>query len=172
MFQNQLPGFYPSSTGMDDHSGNLASKKEESSIYSAASARHDHVDAPDQRENDKERTRSTVADLEKAAALSKSSVVVSQLHVAEDLLFPSKLYSMLHDAESNGFTHIVAWGSSNEDGCFRVHRKRDFERQILPSYFKMTKYKSFTRQLHNYGFVWIRHGPDKGGCEFLVLLLC
>lgn len=100
-----------------------------------------------------------------SASQSAPNHAVSQMYIAEDLLFPSKLYSMLHDAESNGFDDVVSWGRSEENGCFKVHRKKEFENQILPGYFKMTKYKSFTRQLHNYGFVWIRHGPDKGGCE-------
>jgi hypothetical protein len=90
----------------------------------------------------------------------------------DEVLFPQKLFAVLEDAENDGFTEVVSWG---QDGtAFRVHQKREFENSILPKYFKMTKYKSFTRQLHNYGFIWIRKGPEKGGCKkttiFLVLL--
>mmetsp|Transcript_11685 Transcript_11685/g.21556 ORF Transcript_11685/g.21556 Transcript_11685/m.21556 type:complete len:488 (+) Transcript_11685:208-1671(+) len=79
-----------------------------------------------------------------------------------ELLFPRKLHGMLHDAKALGFEDIVSWGKDSHQ-AFKVHKKRDFERFILPKYFKMTKYKSFTRQLHNYEFVWVRNGNDKGG---------
>jgi hypothetical protein len=83
----------------------------------------------------------------------------------EEVFFPSKLFVMLSDSEKEDFEDIVSWGSNGV--AFQVHKKREFENQILPKYFKMTKYKSFTRQLHNYGFNWIRKGPDKGGCKFI-----
>ena len=79
-------------------------------------------------------------------------------------LFPTKLHHMLHDAERQGFTNVVSWGTDSKKN-FRVHDKREFERLVLPKYFKMTKYKSFTRQLHNYEFLWVRSGNDKGGCK-------
>lgn len=79
------------------------------------------------------------------------------------LLFPNILYEMLNDAEEAGFEHIVSWGK--DPNAFNVHKKKQFESEILSKYFKMTKYKSFTRQLHNYGFIWVRNGPDKGGCK-------
>jgi hypothetical protein len=89
---------------------------------------------------------------------------------SSEVLFPSKLYQMLHEAEILGFTNVVSWG--NAPNAFCVHRKSDFEAQILPKYFKMTKYKSFTRQLHNYEFSWLRNGPDKGGCKFFSYVIC
>ena len=76
---------------------------------------------------------------------------------------------MLHDARVQGFQHIVSWGKDSPN-AFKVYRKRDFEYKILPLYFKMTKYKSFTRQLHNYDFQWIRQGNDKGGCKYIFVL--
>ncbi|KAG7340207.1 HSF-type DNA-binding protein [Nitzschia inconspicua] len=86
----------------------------------------------------------------------------SDLATDPEMLFPDKLYIMLHDASEKGFDDIVAWGNDSPRG-FKVHKKREFERLVLPKYFKMTKYKSFTRQLHNYAFSWIRTGNDKGG---------
>jgi hypothetical protein len=81
----------------------------------------------------------------------------------EDQFFPSKLFTMLNDSDAEGFADIVSWGT--DDMAFKVHEKPEFEKQILPKYFKMTKYKSFTRQLYNYGFNWIRNGPNRGGCK-------
>ena len=83
---------------------------------------------------------------------------------------------MLCDADKEedgggGFSDVVSWGQDSTHN-FKVHDKRQFERQILPKYFKMTKYKSFTRQLHNYDFQWIRQGNDKGGCTFFFNFVC
>jgi HSF-type DNA-binding len=99
-----------------------------------------------------------------AVAPSTSSSTLSHVASDPDMLFPNKLFVMLHDAHQQGFHDIVSWGKDSYRG-FKVHRKRDFERIVLPKYFKMTKYKSFTRQLHNYEFLWIRMGNDKGGCK-------
>lgn len=96
---------------------------------------------------------------------SKTPLISGVASPGDDLLFPSILLQMLNDAEERGFEDIVSWGK--DPTAFNVHKKRQFEKEILPKYFKMTKYKSFTRQLHNYGFIWIRQGPDKGGCKFV-----
>ena len=116
---------------------------------------------------------------------------------SEDSLFPRRLHLMLHDADGHiqggggggcntggggfggfafgggggGFSDVVSWGQDSPHN-FKVHNKRRFEKQVLPKYFKMTKYKSFTRQLHNYDFQWIRQGNDKGGCTFFCLCGC
>jgi hypothetical protein len=95
-----------------------------------------------------------------------ATTTTTNLSVDPEMLFPNKLFVMLHDAAEQGFHNIVSWGEESSQ-AFKVHHKRDFERIVLPKYFKMTKYKSFTRQLHNYEFFWIRTGLDKGGCTFL-----
>ena len=64
--------------------------------------------------------------------------------------FPCKLYHMLDDVERRGLTDIVSW---DPDGmCFRVHDPNAFVEQILPQYFKKSKFRSFQRQLNLYGF--------------------
>ena len=72
-----------------------------------------------------------------SAAVSRP--ISSPAEVMEEPLFPSKLQTMLDDAETHSFTEIVSWGT--DEISFIVHRKRDFESQVLPKYFKMTKYK-------------------------------
>ena len=52
-------------------------------------------------------------------------------------LFYARLFPQ--DAESGGFTDVVSWGINGN--TFRVHKRSEFERVILPKYFKMTKYK-------------------------------
>lgn len=119
------------------------------------------------------------------AASNSISNTTSTLAADPEMLFPNKLFVMLHDAHRQGFDDIVSWGRDSHGGGggggggdpnatrrrgggaqFKVHKKRDFEQVVLPKYFKMTKYKSFTRQLHNYAFLWVRTGSDKGGCKF------
>ena len=79
--------------------------------------------------------------------------------------FPCMLFKMLNDAETEGFDDVVSWGSNGI--AFRVHKKRDFEKFILPKYFRLKKYSSFSRRLYTYRFQWITKGPDRGGCKYL-----
>ena len=67
---------------------------------------------------------------------------------------------MLLDAEKEGNDCIVSWQPHRK--AFRVHRPEEFSQWIMPRYFKQTKYKSFQRQLHIYGFNRIQSGIDKG----------
>jgi len=78
------------------------------------------------------------------------SLVTKQPTRDAELKFPCKLYRMLMDTESKGLTHIVSW---HKDGlCFRVHDQEAFVKEILPQYFKKSKYRSFQRQCNLYGF--------------------
>jgi hypothetical protein len=80
--------------------------------------------------------------------------------------FSWQLYQMLADAESYDFQSIISWQPHGR--AFRVHDPEKFEQMILPSYFKSSKYKSFSRQLNLYSFVRLsRAGPDQGACKFL-----
>ena len=78
------------------------------------------------------------------------SLVTKQPTRDAELKFPCKLYRMLMETESRGLTHIVSW---HKDGkCFRVHDQKAFVEEILPQYFKKSKYRSFQRQCNLYGF--------------------
>jgi hypothetical protein len=81
--------------------------------------------------------------------------------------FPSKLHEMLDEAEKNGFHHAVGWLPGGKS--FGIHDP-DALVPILKLYFKQTKYKSFLRQLQNYGFHRVVRGPKQGICshEFFV----
>jgi hypothetical protein len=69
---------------------------------------------------------------------------------------------MLEDmATTVGHESIVSWQPHGE--AFRVHLPEVFASTVMPRYFtKQTKYKSFVRQLHMYGFHRICEGRDKG----------
>ena len=74
--------------------------------------------------------------------------------------FPTKLYRMLTEVEKDGTQSTVSW---NPDGrTLQVHDHEKFVSDILPNYFKQSKYKSFQRQLNFYGFQCINHGPLEG----------
>ena len=84
------------------------------------------------------------------------------------LLFPLKLQSMLNvnsstKAEERGSTRresIVSWFPHGK--AFKVYNVPAFVSDVLPLFFKQTKFKSFQRQLNLWGFLRIQDGPEKG----------
>jgi hypothetical protein len=81
--------------------------------------------------------------------------------------FPWALHCLLEDAAKNGNDNIISWTPSGI--AFKVHKRDDFMKQILPKYFRQTKFKSFVRQLNLWGFTFVDQGPDKGSCEFVLV---
>jgi hypothetical protein len=67
---------------------------------------------------------------------------------------------MLEDMAGSESQNFVSWQPHGK--AFRVHQPEMFTEMIIPRYFKQTKYKSFQRQLHLYGFRRICKGLDKG----------
>lgn len=67
------------------------------------------------------------------------------------LPFVWKLYEMLEDVEREGKDHIVSWVDNGK--AFKVHKLKEFVTDVIPYYFKQSKYKSFQRQLNLYQFV-------------------
>ena len=78
-------------------------------------------------------------------------------------LFPYTFYTLLEDAERDGYESIVSWRPSGE--AFKVIQRDEFMKQVVPRYFKLTKYKSFIRQLNIWGFSCLQEGPDRGSCK-------
>ena len=68
---------------------------------------------------------------------------------------------MLLDAELKGFDDIVSWQPHGR--CFVVHKVKEFVDQILPNYFRQSKFPSFQRQLDLYEFSRITQGKDRNG---------
>jgi len=67
------------------------------------------------------------------------------------LPFAWKLYEMLETVHKNDVdTDIVSWVDGGN--AFKVHDLERFVDEIVPTYFKQSKYKSFQRQLYFYGF--------------------
>ena len=75
--------------------------------------------------------------------------------------FPERLHAMLRDAEKEGKQDIISFYSHGR--AFGVHDPKRFLEEIMPKYFKISKWQSFARQLNLYGFIRITSGPDAGG---------
>jgi hypothetical protein len=68
---------------------------------------------------------------------------------------------MLQEMAAVGGESIVSWQPHGK--AFRVHQPEVFARSVMSRYFeRQTKYKSFQRQLHLYGFRRISKGIDRG----------
>jgi hypothetical protein len=76
--------------------------------------------------------------------------------------FPFKVHAMLGAVERAGMESIVSW--QPHGNTFRIHKPKEFAEIIVPRYFNQTKYRSFQRQLHIYGFQRVRDktSPDFG----------
>eukprot|EP00429_Kryptoperidinium_foliaceum_P041741 CAMPEP_0176103184 /NCGR_PEP_ID=MMETSP0120_2-20121206/51765_1 /TAXON_ID=160619 /ORGANISM="Kryptoperidinium foliaceum, Strain CCMP 1326" /LENGTH=290 /DNA_ID=CAMNT_0017437263 /DNA_START=74 /DNA_END=946 /DNA_ORIENTATION=- len=78
--------------------------------------------------------------------------------------FPVKLYNILQEAEKTPYlADIVSWLPDGK--AFKVHKKDEFSKAILPTSFGTNVFKSFQRNLHFWGFSNIRKGPSKGVCS-------
>ena len=75
--------------------------------------------------------------------------------------FPERLHRMLLDVELEGHSDVVSFYSHGR--AFGVHDMDRFINEIMPKYFKQSKWNSFARQLNLYGFMRLASGPDAGG---------
>lgn len=99
--------------------------------------------------------------LESFASFMSSSTEDDESNLSScKLPFVWKLYEMLADVESQGKEDIVSW--VDDGSAFRVHKLNEFVDDVIPLYFKLSKYKSFQRQLNFYQFTRISSGPYTG----------
>ena len=78
----------------------------------------------------------------------------------EQIMFPCKVHRMLHDAELEGFEHIISWVKKGR--AFKIHDRSAFMEHVSPNYFDHSKYESFRRQLNMYSFHRVMSGYDRG----------
>jgi HSF-type DNA-binding len=75
--------------------------------------------------------------------------------------FPEKLFRLLGRAELESFNHIISWQPHGR--CFVVHLREAFI-GLLPVLMPgLTRWKSFQRQLHLWGFTRLTEGRDIRG---------
>ena len=75
--------------------------------------------------------------------------------------FPEKLHRMLSEVNKEGLSDVVSFFSHGR--AFGIHDMDRFVSDVMPKYFKQSKWNSFARQLNLYGFQRISNGPDAGG---------
>ena len=66
-------------------------------------------------------------------------------------VFPTRLYSMLENAEKEGYDHLIRWSSDGKS--FKIQDSWNHKAivAILKQNFNQTRFKSFLRQLQVYG---------------------
>jgi hypothetical protein len=64
--------------------------------------------------------------------------------------FPVKVSELLADAEKFGYEDTVSW--LHHGKSFKVHKPAEFIKEIAPTHFCLTKYKSFQRQVSRLSF--------------------
>jgi hypothetical protein len=74
--------------------------------------------------------------------------------------FPDRLHRMLLEVEREGNADVVCFLPHGR--AFVVLDEEKFVKEVLPKYFKQSKWLSFTRQLNLYGFLRMASGPDVG----------
>jgi HSF-type DNA-binding len=82
--------------------------------------------------------------------------------------FPVRLHDMLDQAERQGYQHIVSW--LPEGDGFQIHEPESMLPILQHVGFNQRVWKSFLRQLQNYGFCREVKGPDKGKCTHALFI--
>ncbi|KAG7340893.1 HSF-type DNA-binding protein [Nitzschia inconspicua] len=91
--------------------------------------------------------------------VNRNSSINNDLLSNLKLPFPWKLYNLLEESVlSSTMGRIISWMGDNS---FRVHDPEEFVKCVMPRFFRMSKFQSFTRQLYLYGFSKI----DGGRCH-------
>ena len=65
------------------------------------------------------------------------------------LPFPWKLHELLQDSERSGNEDVISWLPCGT--AFKIHRPNDFTNGMMKKFFRMSKFKSFTRQVRKRG---------------------
>jgi HSF-type DNA-binding len=83
--------------------------------------------------------------------------------------FPHKLHQMLADLEQQDRRDIASFMPHGR--AFAIHKPAEFTKDIMPKYFRMSRFNSFQRQLNLYDFQRISEGHDKGAYYVSVIKL-
>lgn len=94
-----------------------------------------------------------------AGITSVIKMVPSRAH--NHVSFPLKLYMMLDTLDAQGNRDVISWMPHGQG--FIVHRQDAFATDIMPRFFRQTKFSSFQRQLKMYSFQRISRGENVGG---------
>jgi len=73
------------------------------------------------------------------------------------MTFPQRLMEILFNEENSD---IISWLPHGRG--FMIYQKKRFASEIMPKYFKKSKFTSFTRKLNRWSFTRITRGPETG----------
>ena len=97
-----------------------------------------------------------------------SHVDLSQLtRHSKRKMFPTLLHQFVSDPQNS---NIITWLPHGRS--FMLLKRDEFALHNGKSYFKLTKVKSFLRQLNGWGFHRVNKGAEKGAYYHEVRLLC
>jgi len=75
--------------------------------------------------------------------------------------FPQKMHRMLSELQNEeGGINVASFQPHGR--AFVIHNPKKFVNEIMPKYFRMSRFSSFQRQLNLYDFKRIADGLDKG----------
>jgi hypothetical protein len=94
--------------------------------------------------------------LASTSAHSEHPVASPEFEFADLIPFPQKLYTLLQKESPS----IISWIPSGN--AFRILDSEKFQLEVIPKYFKHTKFASFQRQLNLYGFRRVTKGEAQG----------
>lgn len=72
-------------------------------------------------------------------------------------IFPQKLMEILNEVSNQ---NSIAWLPHGK--AFLIINRQKFANEVLPKYFRKTKYTSFTRKLNRWNFTRVIRGPEMG----------
>ncbi|KAL7486445.1 hypothetical protein ACHAW6_012041 [Cyclotella cf. meneghiniana] len=104
---------------------------------------------------------------EQIASTANSQAMPSKFDHDVPMTFPQKLMEILANSQ---ISDIITWLPSGKG--FIILQKRKFASEVMPLYFKHSKFTSFTRKLNRWGFIRVTKGPESGAYYHKVGVFC
>lgn len=95
--------------------------------------------------------------LEQMMVTGNSRASPRELDQEVPMTFPQKLMEVLSNSQ---LSDIITWLPNGKG--FIILQKRKFATEVMPMYFKHSKFTSFTRKLNRWGFTRVTRGPESG----------
>jgi len=83
-------------------------------------------------------------------------VVDNSKDVSDSKIFPQRLMDILNDPANED---SIVWHPNGK--LFTIINRHKFSKEVLPKYFRKTKYASFTRKLHRWNFTRLTRGRQQ-----------
>eukprot|EP00542_Grammatophora_oceanica_P019690 CAMPEP_0194046674 /NCGR_PEP_ID=MMETSP0009_2-20130614/22234_1 /TAXON_ID=210454 /ORGANISM="Grammatophora oceanica, Strain CCMP 410" /LENGTH=337 /DNA_ID=CAMNT_0038692067 /DNA_START=127 /DNA_END=1140 /DNA_ORIENTATION=- len=113
--------------------------------------------------DEKEQVLSMLSAASAASSVPQQTLSSDQINRSENddedvpMTFPQRLMEILGNEEHSD---IITWLPHGKG--FIIYKKKKFAAEVLPKFFKQSKFTSFTRKLNRWGFTRITRGPETG----------